>query len=88
MQYLEERHLKSTKWIVQYIKGTSQLGIKYYSNIVNQLFSYTELDRVGDRDDQKSTFGHVFDLALDPLSSLGRSKKLFPYQPQKMDILM
>jgi hypothetical protein len=55
MQDPKESHLKATKRIVHYIKGTYQLGIKYCSKNMNQLVGYTNLDWVGDGDDKKST---------------------------------
>jgi hypothetical protein len=56
MQDPLESHLKVAKKIVHYIKGTYQLGIKYCSDKVNQLFGYIELDWAIDGDDVNNQF--------------------------------
>lgn len=60
MQYLIDIHLKYGKWIVHYIKGTYQLGIKYYHS-PNPLAGYIDSDQEGNGDDKKSTLAMYFD---------------------------
>ena len=65
----QEGHLKVVKIIVHYIRGTSQLGIQYCNNIVNQLIGYTDLDWFGYNDYKKNAYVYVFQLGSKPIVS-------------------
>ncbi|KAM2718779.1 hypothetical protein EV1_030652 [Malus domestica] len=53
-------HLKTTKRILRYLKGTINFGLFYSSSSNYKLVGYSDSDWVGDSDDRKSTTGFVF----------------------------
>ncbi|KAL4183531.1 hypothetical protein AMTRI_Chr11g155550 [Amborella trichopoda] len=55
-------HLGAVKWILRYIRATSNYGI-WYKPVPNfQLVGFTDNDWAGFVDDRKSTSGYVFNL--------------------------
>ena len=62
-----ESHWQATKHILCYIQGTLMYGIHYTSGI-RHVVGYTDLDWVGDVDDQKSTSGFMFYLGSGPIT--------------------
>lgn len=53
-----EPHLDAMKHIFRYVKGTMNLGLKYYNKDSN----FTSVDWVGDQDQRKSTLGFMFQI--------------------------
>ncbi|KAA0059797.1 putative mitochondrial protein [Cucumis melo var. makuwa] len=53
-------HLKVTKRILRYLKGTLDYGLFYSSSKEFKLEGYCDSDWVGDTNDRKSTSGYVF----------------------------
>ncbi|KAM1651788.1 hypothetical protein ACFX1X_004522 [Malus domestica] len=53
-------HLKTTKRILRYLKGTVNFGLFYSSSDNYKLTGYSDSDWAGDFDDRKSTTGFVF----------------------------
>ena len=53
-------HWTAVKRILRYLKGTSDLGIKYQKEPSNFLHGYADADWAGDIDDRKSTSGYCF----------------------------
>ncbi|KAL4011046.1 hypothetical protein IC575_028092 [Cucumis melo] len=53
-------HLKVTKRILRYLKGTLDYGLFYSSSKEFKLEGYCDSDWAGDTNDQKSTSGYVF----------------------------
>ena len=53
-------HLKTTKRILCYIKGTLDFGLLYSPSKEFKLVSYSNSDWAGDTDDRKSDSGFVF----------------------------
>jgi len=68
-----KRHWTGVKRILRYLKGTSDLGLHYTSNDVDNLVGYLDSDWAGDLDGRKSTSGYLFKLCGAPIS--WRSKK-------------
>ena len=64
MEAPTRQHMLAAKRIIRYLKGTSNIGIKYNRNESQQgLIEYTNNDYAGDVDDRKSTSGYLFFLA-------------------------
>ena len=53
-------HLKTTKRILRYIKGTLDFGLFYSPYKVFKLVGYNNSDQAGDTDNRKSDSGFVF----------------------------
>ncbi|XP_070675755.1 secreted RxLR effector protein 161-like [Malus domestica] len=53
-------HLKTTKIILRYLKGTVNFGLFYSSSNNYKLVGYSDSDWAGDSDDRKNTIGFVF----------------------------
>ena len=68
-----KRHWTGVKRILRYLKSTSDLGLHFTSNDVDDLVGYSDSDWAGDLDDRKSTSGYLFKLCGAPIS--WRSKK-------------
>ena len=61
-------HLTAVKRIVRYLKGTKHVGLCYEKTATGGLSGYSDADWAGDRDDRRSTSGHVFLLAKGAVS--------------------
>ena len=62
-QYMETpttTHLKATKQIIYYIKGTFNFGLWFSTSNDYKLVGYSDNNWAGDEDDWKSTSGFVF----------------------------
>ena len=53
-------HLTAAKWIIRYLKGTSDTALRYKKSDEGQLIRYSDADFAGDLNDQRSTSSHVF----------------------------
>ena len=53
-----EEHIKYTKYILKYLKGTKELKIKYDGGSDARLIGYSDSDWGENRDDRHSTSGH------------------------------
>ena len=53
-------HMKATKRILRYLKGTINYGLLYSSSIDFKLIGFSDSDFAGDIDDRKSTTKFVF----------------------------
>jgi len=53
-------HWKAAKEVLRYLKGTMTTGIRYEKQDSIELYSYTDFDYAGDRQDRKSTTGFAF----------------------------
>ena len=63
-----EAHLTAAKRILRYLKGTSDLGLKYTMSDNGTLVGYVDADWAGDFDDGRSTSGNLFMLAKGAVS--------------------
>ena len=63
-----EEHIKYTKFVLRYLKGTKELKIKYDRSSDAGLIGYSDLDCGENKDDQHSTAGHVFLMANGAIS--------------------
>jgi hypothetical protein len=68
MKTPHESHWKAAKRILRYVHGTVQFGIHYSSGGTPLLVGFTDLDWVGDPNDQKSTASYVFSLGSGPVT--------------------
>ena len=55
-----KEHWTAVKRILQYFKGTSNLGLLYRGDIAREVIGYSDADWVGDVGDRKSTSGYMF----------------------------
>ena len=55
-----KEHIKYTKYILRYLKGTKELKIKYDGSSDAGLIGYSDSDWGKNRDDCHSTSGHVY----------------------------
>lgn len=55
-----EAHLTAAKWIIRYLKGTSDMALRYKKSDKGQLVGYLDANFAGDLDDRHSTSGYVF----------------------------
>ncbi|XP_031256280.1 secreted RxLR effector protein 161-like [Pistacia vera] len=55
-----EIHLKATKRVLRYVKGSSELGVWFKRTENLQLIGYSDSDWAGCIDDMRSTSGYVF----------------------------
>ncbi|XP_047331455.1 secreted RxLR effector protein 161-like [Impatiens glandulifera] len=61
-------HMKATKRILRYFKGTIYFGLLYSSSKEFQLVGYSDSDFAKDIDDRKSTTGFVFFMGCNAIS--------------------
>lgn len=77
-RYLEnplEIHWNAIKRIFRYLKGTSNYGISYNSNVKNNLVGYSDADYGGDIDTRRSTTGFFFKIGSGPISWCSQRQK-------------
>ena len=62
-------HWQAVKWILRYIHGTVDFGLKFEkdSRARQHVFGYVDSDYAGDLDKRRSTTGYVFTLAGGPV---------------------
>jgi len=79
----------AAKRVLQYLKGTSNLGIIFKGDEPESCKAYSDADWAGDKDDRKSTSGYLFKIAGGPVSyGEVKSKTLWLSQPQKQNMLL
>ena len=61
-------HLTAVKRIFRYLKATKHVGLCYEKTATGGLSGYSDADWAGDRDDRRSTSGHVFLMAKGAVS--------------------
>ncbi|KAF5951571.1 hypothetical protein HYC85_009515 [Camellia sinensis] len=63
-------HWQAVKWILRYIHGTVNLGLKFErdNRLGQNLEGYVDSDYAGDLDKRRSTTGYLFTLAKGPVS--------------------
>jgi len=71
----EKKHWRALKWIMRYLKGSSDITLCYGGTDV-QLLRYIDSNFVGDIDSQRSTIGYVFTLGSGVVSWLSRMQKI------------
>ena len=63
-----KQHWEAIKWILRYLRGTSDRGIMFSrEQTVPSVVGYVDSDYAGDLDDRRSTTGYVFTLAGGPI---------------------
>lgn len=63
-----EAHLTAVKRILRYLKGTSDITLKYKKGEKDELLVYSDADYAGDVDDRHSTTGNLFLMSGGPVS--------------------
>ena len=69
-------HLTAAKRILRYLKGTTELAIKYQKLDNESLIGYSDADWAGDQDDRHSTTGNLFIMAGGPISWLSKKQPI------------
>ena len=70
-----EEHIKYTRYVLRYLKGTKELKIKYNGASDAGLIRYSDSDWGENRDDRHSTSGHVFLMANGAISWASQRQK-------------
>jgi hypothetical protein len=68
-------HIKLAKYVLRYLKGTSNLKLLYNGGGSNGLYGYSDLSWADDRDDLHSTSDFMFLLADGTISWFSRKQK-------------
>ena len=63
-----ELHLQTTKKVLRYLRGTTNLGIFYKKGGNDKLVAFTDSDYAGDLENRKNTPGYVFMLSSGAVS--------------------
>ncbi|XP_031254679.1 uncharacterized protein LOC116112705 [Pistacia vera] len=63
-----EMHYKAAKWVLRYIKGTTELGIWFRRAEKFSLIGYLDSDWAGSVDDMRNTSGYIFFVNHDAFS--------------------
>ena len=71
-----QEHIKYAKYVLQYLKGTKELKIKYNGDSDAGLIGYSDSDWGENRDDWHSTSGHVFLMANGAISWASQWQKI------------
>ena len=63
-------HWQAVKWILRYLHGTVNMGLKFERDhrLRQNLVGYVDSDYVGDLDKRRSTTGYLFTLAKGPVT--------------------
>jgi len=75
MSNLGKEHWRAVKWILRYLKGSSNMILCYDGTDVS-LHEYVDSDFVSDKDNRRSTAGYVFTLGNIALSWMSRLQKI------------
>lgn len=67
-------HLTAVKRILRYLKGTTELALKYEQSESGTLIGFSDADWAGDLDDRRSTTGNVFLLSGGAVSWLSKKQ--------------
>ena len=68
-----EVHMKASKWIFHYLKGTVDLSLRYHAT-GEKLYGYSDADWASDADDRYSTSGNVLLMAGGAISWLSQKQ--------------
>ncbi len=71
-----QTHLAAAKRILRYLKGTTNLAIKYQRSETNTLLGYSDADWAGYQDDRHSTTGNLFIMSGGPISWLSKKQAI------------
>jgi len=69
-----KQHWEAVKWILRYLKGTSDLSLCFGGREIS-LHGYVDSDMAGDIDGRRSTTGYVFTLGSAAVSWISRLQK-------------
>lgn len=60
MQEPYESHWQAAKSILRYLRGTTHMGIIYSADVYIRLLIFSDANRAGDLDEQRSTYFFIF----------------------------
>ncbi|KAF2316739.1 hypothetical protein GH714_042080 [Hevea brasiliensis] len=76
MAYPGKEHWEAVKWILRYLKGTTDVGLIFdRAKISDSLAGYVDSDFAGDLDKRRSLIGYLFTLSG---SAISWKATLFP----------
>ena len=75
MSHLGIEHWNAVKWILRYLRGTSNKCLHFGGSTTN-LQGYVDSDLAGDIDTMQSTTGYVFTIGGVAVSSISRLQKI------------
>lgn len=73
MHHLMESHVVAVKWILHYLKGTSDLGLHFKPGILH-LQAYSDVDQANDPNDRKSVSGFIVYFGSSPISWVSKKQ--------------
>ena len=73
---LSQLHLTAAKRILQYLKRTTELAIKYQKLDNESTIGYSDADWAGDQNDRHSTTSNLFLIAGGPISWLSKKQPI------------
>ncbi|KAL0536061.1 hypothetical protein IC582_024993 [Cucumis melo] len=76
MHCASELHLKTTKRVIRYVKGTSDFGVKFTRGKEFKLIGFSDSDWGGSIDDMRSTLGYCFTLGSGVFSSSSKKQEI------------
>ena len=68
MQEPKESHGAALKQVLRYLQGTTSLGLLYSRSSKREITGYSDSSHNADKDDGRSTHGHVFYLDDSPIT--------------------
>ena len=74
MENLVEEHWREGKWVLRYLRGTSDHCINFDGH-EGSVYRYVDANYVGDLDKRRSTIGYVFTLACGLISWMSKLQK-------------
>jgi len=69
-----ESYLTAEKRILHYLKGTTDLGLKYETSIDSNLIEFSDADWAGDVEDRYSTTGNLFLMSVGAIIWLSKKQ--------------
>ncbi len=75
-----QTHLTAVKRILRYLKGTSDLALKYQKLDNCSFIGYSDADWAGDQDDRHATTGNIFLMTGGPISWLSKKQPIVALQ--------
>lgn len=69
-------HLTAVKRVLRYLKGTSDMCLRYQQSADDELTGYSNADWAGDWDDRRSTSGNIFLLVSRAVSWLSKKQSV------------
>ena len=82
-----EAHLTAAKGILQYLRGTVDLALRYHKSENELLVGYSDADWGGDSDDRHSTPGNLFLMAGGAVSCLSKKQAVVALSTSEVEYI-